>query len=227
MTSCEFRSVIFCPLFAPAGLCDAIQRAEPGVEACLNAVDLQDVAPERFGTAYPQWLEQRRSRVGEKGYWLGIPEPVAFAWCEPKSKYWDPEAGCYRASWSLVPPSFSLNRQHEAERIRMVVMAGKKKRTSLLVPGSGAIRSAPRVLWTEIDNAVALARFPSDPDAGASCFRLEGSAAEMWHCLLEHVNLDAAEAALLTRFDVDLPSLRHDLAAFVAELDKNGFLEVR
>ncbi|WP_445157921.1 phosphoribosyltransferase [Halomonas sp. E14] len=78
-------SVIFCPLFAPPGLCEAIARAEPGVEACLNAVDLRDVAPERFGQSYPQWLERRRARIGEAGAWLGITEYVAFAWCEPQS----------------------------------------------------------------------------------------------------------------------------------------------
>ncbi|MCE9683108.1 PqqD family protein [Halomonas alkalisoli] len=227
LTSRDLRSVIFCPLYAPAELCDAIQRAEPGVEACLNAVDLQDVAPERFGKAYPQWLEQRRARVGEKGYWLGIPEHVAFAWCETQSKYWDNEMGCYRASWSLLPPSLSLNRQQEAERLRSQAGAGGAERTALLVPGGGAVQEAPRVLWTDFDGSIALARFPDDPDATAPCFRLEGSAAEMWCCVLEHGTLEGAEAALLERYNVDLPTLRHDLTAFVVELEKNGFLICR
>lgn len=227
LSSRGLPAVIFCPLFAPAGLCEAIARAEPKVEACLNAVDLRDVAPERFGQAYPQWLEQRRARVGEAGIWLGITEYVAFAWCEPQSKFWDEEAGCYRASWNLLPPSLSLNRWQEAERLRSHPEGGAVERTTLIEPGCGPIREAPRVLWLELGDDIALAHFPAEPDGSASCLRLEGSAAEMWRCVLEHGTLDDAVSALLARYEVDAITLRHDLAAFVAELEKGGLLLYR
>ncbi|APX92767.1 hypothetical protein BWR19_07390 [Halomonas sp. 1513] len=225
LTRHDLRSVIFCPLFAPAGLCAAIQRAEPGVEACLNAVDLRDVAPQRFGDAYPQWLDQRRERVGGAGCWLGIPEFVAFAWCEPQSKYWDAEAGCYRASWNLLPPSLSLNRKHAAQPRGGQAEAGEL--AVLLAPGDGAIQVGPRVLWADVDGAVALARFPGEPDTSAPCFRLEGASADMWRCVLECGTLAGAEARMLQRYAVDPPTLGEDLAVFVAELENNGLLVQR
>ncbi|MBZ0329230.1 PqqD family protein [Halomonas sp. ANAO-440] len=225
VTSRGLGSTIFCPFFAPAGLCEAIQRAEPGVEACLNAVDLRDVAPERYGKAYSQWLEERREKAGKGAYWLGIAENVAFAWCEPQSKYWDKEAGCYRASWSLLPPSLSLSRQQEAKQLRLRALA--PERAILNAPRGQAIQEAPRVLWFDVEDAIAVARFPHDPDDTAPCFRLEGSAADMWRCVLEHGTLEGAEAGMLERYDIDPSSLRQDLSAFVAELERNGLLELR
>ena len=227
LTSRDLESVIFCPFYAPAALCEAIERAEPAVEACLNAVNLRDEAPQRFGDAYPQWLEQRRERVGQSAYWLGIPEFVAYAWCEPQSKYWDSEVGCYRESWKLLPPSLSLNRRQEAEHLWAQVEFKGPTCTVLRVPEGGAIQAAPRVLWADFGDAIALARFPDDPEATAPCLRLEDTAADMWRCVLEHGTLEGAEAALLERYDIDPPTLRQDLAAFVAELEKNGLLVYR
>jgi hypothetical protein len=224
LTSRDLRLVIFCPLYAPAGLCEAIQRAEPAVDACLHAVTLEDVAPERFGRAYPQWLEQRRERSGNSAYWLGIPEFIAFAWCEPQSKYWDGESGCYRASWNLLPPSLSLNRKRESEQLRAQGEFKAPGITPLRVREGAAIQAPPRVLWADFDDAIALARFPAEPSVTAPCLRLEGSAADMWRCVLEHGTLEGAEAALLERYAVDPATLRQDLVAFVAELEENGLL---
>nr|WP_275298028.1 PqqD family protein [Halomonas campisalis] len=68
---------------------------------------------------------------------------------------------------------------------------------------------------------------PEDSGHTAPCFRLEGSAAEMWRYVLEHGTLEAAEAALLERYDIAPSTLGHDLAVFVAELEKNGLLIYR
>ena len=227
LTSRHIRSVIFCPLYAPSGLCEAIQRVEPSVEACLNAVDLHDVAPERFGKAYPQWLEQRRERAGKSAYWLGIPEFVAFAWCEPQSKYWDGETGCYRASWNLLPPSLSLNRKHEAEWLWAQAEFKAPTFTALRVPEAAGLQVSSRVLWADFNNAIALARFPEEPSEATPCLRLEGTAADMWRCVLEHGTLEGAETALLARYDVEPATLSRDLAVFVEELERNGLLIYR
>ncbi|WP_269321235.1 PqqD family protein [Halomonas sp. BC04] len=66
-----------------------------------------------------------------------------------------------------------------------------------------------------------------EPADTALCFRLEGVAADMWRCVLEHGTLEGAVAALLEYYEVDPATLRLDLAAFVAELENNGLLIYR
>ena len=225
LTSHNLDSVVFCPLYAPAGLCEAIQRAESGVEACLNAVDLRDVAPQRFGEAYPQWLEQRRQRAGKSAYWLGIAEYVAFAWCEPQSKFWDDEAGCYRASWNLLPPSLSLKRRKEAEDLLTLASFEPPRQVVLQATTGAAIEVAPRALWCEFDSAMAVAKFPSDPSATAPCFRLNDIAGDMWRALLQNDSMESALSWLHERYSVPDTELRRDLLTFVAELERQGLLQ--
>lgn len=218
--------VVFCPLFAPAGLCRAIEHAEPRVEACISAEELHDFAPERFGDGYSHWYASQRKRMGGLGYWDGIPEHIAFSWCEPQTKYWNIETGRYEASWSLVPPEFCLKRRYTEETLEGAGQ-GAKSRITLVTDGPGPLRAADRVLWTQIDAAIAVARMPEIPQTGAPCFRLEGVAADMWRLLLETGTLEATESALLERYGVDAITLRSDLAAFVAHLEKNEILTWR
>lgn len=225
LTSRDLDSVIFCPLYAPAGLCEAIQRAEPGVEACLNAVDLHDVAPQRFGETYPQWLEKRKERVGKSAYWLGIPEYVAFAWCEPQAKFWDADIGCYRASWNLLPPSLSLKRSKEAEDLRSRASPEAPGRSALLATTGAAVQVSPRALWCEFGSALAVAEFPADPNATAACFRLDDIAGDMWRALLQNDSVEIALSRLHERYSVPDAELRRDLLAFVSELERHGLLQ--
>ncbi|MFC3285477.1 PqqD family protein [Litchfieldella rifensis] len=218
--------VIFCPLFAPAELCRAIEEAEPRVEACISAEDLYDFAPERFGEGYSRWCATQRERMGRYGYWDGIPEHIAFSWCEPQTKYWNTETEQYEASWNLIPPHLSLKQRYSAANPERADEGGYDGLT-FVADGPGPLRAADRVLWTQIDSEIAVARMPEGTSQTTPCFRLEGTAADMWRCVLEQGTLDAAEAALLLRYDVEPATLRHDLAAFVSDLENNGILTRR
>ncbi|EPC04241.1 hypothetical protein L861_02690 [Litchfieldella anticariensis FP35 = DSM 16096] len=218
--------VIFCPLFAPAELCRAIEDAEPRVEACISAENLYDFAPERLGEGYSQWCAAQRERRGSYGYWDGIPEHIAFSWCEPQTKYWNTETERYEASWNLVPPQLCLKQRCSAGNPELADEGGLDGLT-LVADGPGPLRVADRVLWTQIDSAIAVARMPEDAARTTPCFRLEGTAADMWRCVLEHGTLEGAESALLLRYDVEPVTLRHDLAAFVSDLENNGVLTRR
>ena len=224
--------VIFCPLFAPPELCRAVERAEPRVQACINGVDLQDVAPELHGQRYPQWRARCSKRMGEYGYWIGYPEHIAFAWSEPETSYWNAETERFEVGWSVLPPELTLSRR----RPRPPEAGGTQERAAasalcLQEDGPGPVRTADRVLWTEFDSGIAVARLAHSPleeasseEGTARCYRLEGTAADMWRCLLQHGTVEGAESALLERYDVKLQPLRNDLAAFVAELQNSGIL---
>ena len=56
-------------------------------------------------------------------------------------------------------------------------------------------------------------------------FTLTGVAADMWRCVVEHGNLDAAVASLLREYDVDPSMLRADLRGFVEDLLAQDLLE--
>lgn len=225
LKQCDAARVIFCPLYANPELCRAIEAAEPVVEACLHAEDLQDVAPQRFGEAYPQWLAERRTRIGDSGYWCGIAEYVAFAWCEPQTRYWNAEAERFEAGWNVLPPDLSLKRRIAASRLQADRGgAGGTGFELLAQQGAGSLTVADGVLWAEIDSAVALARLSVDRPGSTPCFRLEDTAADMWRAILAHGSLEGAEAELVARYAVGGETLRTDLAGFVAQLESHGIL---
>ncbi|GGX80259.1 hypothetical protein GCM10007160_04700 [Litchfieldella qijiaojingensis] len=224
----DSAQVIFCPLFAAPELCRAIERAEPRVQACINAKDLQDIAPSRYGEAYAQWLTAHREIRGGHGYWDGITEPLTFSWCEPETRYWNHENKRFEAGWNVRPPGLCLKRRAvtanvECERRE----AGSHNAVILQTDGPGPLMVAERVLWTEMDSAIAVARMPESALQSSPCFRLEGTAAEMWRCVLEQGTLESAESALLEFYEVDPATLRKDLAAFVSDLVDNGILTRR
>lgn len=228
LSQCDAARVIFCPLYANPALCRAIEAAEPRVEACLHAMDLQDVAPARFGKAYPQWLAERRARIGDSGYWCGIAEYVAFAWCEPQTRYWNAETERFEAGWNLLPPALSLKRRIAASRLHAARGGTGEPDVELLDHHAhGPLIVADGVLWTEIDSAVALARLSAEPSGSAPCLRLEETAADMWWALLAHGSLEGAEAELVARYAVPGETLRRDLAGFVAQLQGHGILACR
>jgi hypothetical protein len=228
----NLSSVIFCPLFAPRELCRAIERAEPRVEACINAEDLRDVAPQRFGEAYRQWLDERERQMGGDGYWNGIAEYVAFAWCEPETKYWDAEAGCFKAGWNVLPPSLCLKRRTQAssQRNRRNGRARGLERGQAWEPierqaaEPGPLRADGRVLWASFDASLVVARFPKEAGETAACFELDSIAADMWRALLATGTLKGALSLLLDNYAVAPEVLRRDLASLVVELEESGIM---
>ncbi|MDI5934206.1 PqqD family protein [Halomonas kalidii] len=228
LRECDASRVIFCPLYANPELCRAIERDEPGVEACIRAEDLQDVAPQRFGEAYPRWLHERRARIGDSGYWCGIAEYIAFAWCEPQTKYWNAEAERFEAGWNVLPPDLCLKRRITASRLNSTgTESGERGWGTLPHEGAGWRHAADRVLWAEVDSAIALACMPVGSSRSMPCFRLEGTAADMWRTLLELGTPEAAESALMDRYAVDPATLRADLARFMSDLEDRGILTRR
>ncbi|MEQ4538508.1 MAG: PqqD family protein [Billgrantia sp.] len=228
--------VIFCPLFAPRELCLAIERAEPRVEACINAEDLEDVAPVRFGEAYPQWLDERERQMAGDGYWNGIAEYIAFAWCEPETKYWDVEAGCFKAGWNVLPPSLCLKRRMQASsqrsrrngRARGLARGSARGQAWETIDrqavGPGPLRADGRVLWASFDASLVVARFPQEAGEPAACFELDSIAADMWRALLATGTLKGALSLLLDNYAVAPEVLRQDLASLVAEFEDGGIM---
>ncbi len=217
--------VVFCPLFAPAELCRAIEGAEARVAACINGEDLRDLAPEQFGSAYQRWRAERRQLTGDQGYWIGRPEYVAFAWSEPQTNYWNAAEDRFEAGWSLLPRHLCLKHRSLARSVpgaaegAPATVAG-----AVICTASGPLRPPARVLWTEWNGEVAVACMPTDPAQPTDCLRLGGSAASMWRAVIGCGRIDAAADALLQDYDVEPERLKRDLASFVANLQDGGIL---
>ena len=210
------QTVVFAPLFAPAELCRDVEQHEERVVACVTGTPLRDRAPEELGESYPLWKSERRRLMGDHGYWVGRPEYIAFAWSEPETNFWNSQTEHFEASWNVVPPRLCLGR-----RVRIAETAGR----FVVLPDSvGPLRPADRVLWAEMESAIALARLPDDPSATASCFRLDGTAAAFWRAVVVSGSVDGAANELREQFDVDFEVLRRDLANFVATLQNDGIL---
>ncbi len=213
------QTVVFSPLVAPEGLCLAIERSEPKLEACVCGDYLQDLAPERFGREYSAWCETRREQQGVDPYWVGIPEYVAFAWNEPQTKYWNPEASRFEPGWNVVPPRICLKRRgSEANAAPLKVC-----RASV-----GCIYPADRVLWAEVnsdgDEVTVLVRIPPDASEAPQWYHLDRNTAVCWSALIRDGSVEGAAAELRERYDVEPEVLRNDLAEFVSDLTRNGIL---
>ena len=219
------HQVVFASLLAPKGFREAVMSRETCVIDCFCAESLRDLGVWRYGGGYADWLSQQQSRMGKHGYWTGVASHFSFAWSEPQSKFWNADAQRFEAGWNLMPAHLCLKRRIAVEKLQNDRPdAGAEDTCTLLLECPGPIRPADRVLWTEIDSAVAVARMPEDSGDTAPCFRLEGTAAEMWCYIVKHGTLEGAEAALLERYNVARSSLRHDLVGFVSELEKNKLL---
>lgn len=220
MNTTRAERVVFCPVFAPAGLLSAIERAEPRVAACIAGEELADVE------AAPPGNESESAAGGTPGeprpYRAVRPEYIAFAWSEPDTGLPNPETGRTERGWNVVPPRLCLDRRARA-------VADDAHLMSVTTP-AGPIAPSDRVLWAESGDAIAVARFPEEADraeaetAAVPCFKLEKSAAIMWRAIVETGDLRSAEAALAETYDVDPTALRRDLARFVDELRGAGLI---
>jgi len=206
--------VVFCPLFAPRELCSAIETQEASVVACCSGEELEDLATQRFGEHYAEWYEFRKSRMGQRGYWVGFPELIAFPWGAPELNYWNSTTGRFEADWNVLPIGLRKKGWREREPASIVQRAGP-----------GPLQAAADVLWTDIDGDVAIARMPLAEEGPTGCFRLDGPAATMWRALVRHGTLEAAEMAVTDHYAVDSAIARTDLNTFVASLERQGYLQ--
>ncbi len=217
--------VVFCPLFANADLCRAVEQREARVVDCITAEELPDRAPQIHGADYPAWHRHWTDAMQSDGYWVGQPDYLAFAWGEPQAKSWNPDREEVEAGWCLLPAGLALKRRWGC-RTGAVGDEHAVRGFHLQPDSPGPFRAAPRVLWVELDSAIAVARMPDDTADAAPCLRLDGSAAEMWRTLLRSANITEAGRALVRQYDLEPRRLRRDLDSFVAELQGAGVLAV-
>ncbi|MBD3896167.1 PqqD family peptide modification chaperone [Halomonas sp. ML-15] len=219
----EHESVIFCPLFSVPALCRNIEARESRVVSCLSAEDLEDIGPARYGDDYPTWRDRRKQLLGGHGYWVGITEYLAFAWCEPQTRYWDERIQGFSAGWNILPPDLSIKRRVAAQAMNMM-----RSRWSILEhSGTGPLLPSQRLLWLDNGDEVVLARLPLGADSSIPVFSLAGVAADMWRHLMGSGSLEATHEALLARYRVDADSLLEDLKAFLTQLVDHQVILVR
>lgn len=75
------------------------------------------------------------------------------------------------------------------------------------------------VLFQEIENECVLLNMASE-----QYFGLDDVGARMWRLLVEHGDTQQVLTQLGLEYDADEPTLRHDLAAFIAKLQAAGLL---
>jgi hypothetical protein len=211
MERCESRRVVFAHLYSPPELRDAIEAREPRVD-CLGVRDLRDRAVENLGDEYPAWRERWMERMDRRGYWVGQPDHVCFAWNEPDIDIWNPVTEREESGWRFVPPELCLKNRSApgAEPIQVQVQP----------EGRGPLMPSDHVLFGELEGQVVV----GDLKAQES-FVLSDVGADMWRAVVEHGDLEGAADALLKHYDVEEATLRADLRSFADDLHSRGLLE--
>lgn len=209
LTGTGDRLVVFAHLYSHPELRTAILDAEPSVDCCIAAHDLED----RLDRYLPEpamrtaWRDQWHDRAGAGRYWMGCPDLVSFAWSEPDRPFWNPLRDGLEDGWRFVPPHLCL-----------------KNRTRLGVPP--AVSSEPR--WqVPVDTVVG--QFDDQlwlwNGREGGVFALDGVAADMWRALAALGDETPALEFLLARYEVSDSELLHDLEEFAALLVERGLLE--
>lgn len=207
----ESQPVVFAHLYSPPELRHAIESRERGEVVCLGAHDLRDHAPARQGDGYAPWRERWLARMDARGYWVGQPDHLCFAWNEPDVVTWNPVSGREENGWHLVPPGLCL-KNRPAPGAEPVQVQNQPR-------GRGPLRPSSRVLFGELEGQLVIGDLQT-----SESFVLEGAGADMWRAVLEHGNLEAAAEALLREYEVDGPALKADLRGFAGDLLSRGLL---
>lgn len=214
------RRVVAAQLYSPRELRQAVVAAEPRVEACVAAHDLADLSAELYPGAEERaaWRRRWRERLGDDGrYWLGMPEPVSFAWSEPDRPLWNAASGAVEDGWRFAPPHRCLgNRLRLARGLPAEVLAAAEA-----APGSPS-HLAEDVVWGEFEGVVWFCRTAGEGDDG-EVFSLDGSATLVVKALLT-AGEAAAAVALAAVYEVDAETARRDVAALRGELAAAGLL---
>ncbi len=211
------REVIFAPLYAHPELCAAIERAEPRVTACVNAQDLYDYAPEELGEDHSEWQAQWHQRHSDERYWIGRTEHLCFPWGEADTATWNPERKQVEQGLSVMPPEHRLKTRPGVDSSQREPSASVQVQP---VP-AGPLRPSPPVLFGQVDAHTIVA----NPEADV-CIELSGTAAAMWHALVEHGTIDDTMGALRQAYSVDETTLRADLVDFARQLAAHDLLHV-
>ncbi len=208
------RRVVVAHLYSAPELRRAVEEAEPQVDFCVAAQDLEDRSrslypdPEEHAAWQRIWLD----RLGSDRYWLGLPELVAFAWSEPDRPFWNSATERIEDGWRFVPPHRCLK-----SRARLVRHLPEVANSGVCEP---VWRSAAELVWGEFDGVLWLCHTGSQ-----QVYSLDPSASLAWKALVTGADLAGAAKALTTRFEVDAGAARSDVEALVAALVGAGLLE--
>ncbi len=195
--------VVFAHLASHPELRRSICSQEPRVLACLAAVDL-DARPTPANG--PEHWSAWHDRLGDRRYWLGEVEPVAFAWSEPDRVLWNQRTASVESSWRQASPATCL---------------GNRTRLGLgpLGPPSAEIEVGPELLWKVEGETVVLWHSGRD-----RVYTLDGTGAAMFTAVVGFGDTERAAAALQGRFEVEAHRLRADLEDFVGTLVEQDLL---
>lgn len=214
----EGRPVVVAHLYSAPELRQAVLEAEPRVVACVAAGDLADRSREIFPDPeeHRAWRERWAERLqGERRYWLGLPELIAFPWNEPDRPFWNAATGRMEDGWRFVPPHLCTK-----NRARLAAALPPAVRREIAEGEPGGWRMADGVAWGEFDEVAWLVRTDSE-----QVFSLDGTAALTWRVLVVGGSLETAAAALARQYAVDEATARRDAEALAAELETAGLLE--
>jgi hypothetical protein len=196
------REVVFAHLYSHPELRRAILAQEPRVLACLAAQDLGDVAAEAGRTGRWRALQP----AGER-YWLGLVEPVSFAWSEPDVQFWNPDLGRVESGWLLAPPHRCLK-----TRGRLGPPPARSPRPRW--------RVAEGVVCGDFDGVQWLCARP-----GGELFALEGSGRLLWRRLARHGDPELAAEEVAAELGADVSAVATDLVELASDLAGRGLLE--
>lgn len=211
------REVIFAPLYAHPELCATIEREEPRVTACVNAQDLHDYAPEELGEDHSEWQAQWHQRHSDERYWIGRTEHLCFPWGEADTATWNPKRKQVEQGLSVVPPEHRLKTRPGVDSSQREPSASVQVQPD----PAGPIRPSPPVLFGQVGNHTIVA----NPEADV-CIELGGTAAAMWHALVEHGTIGDTMGALRQAYSVGETTLRADLVDFAKQLAVHDLLHV-
>lgn len=203
------RQVVFAPLYAPPGLASAIERAEPRVLACVSGRELRDVAPDRLGSGYAEWVARWEGRG--LGYWSGLSNYLCLPWNEPDSVWWNERAGRAEAAWRVMPARACLKNR----------VAGRS-RAQLQPPATGFVQPEPDVVYADHGDSVVAADL-----ARQVSIRLAGVGSAMWRTALTSASRRVALDRLAADYDVEPDQLARDLDRFVDSLIDRRLCTVR
>jgi hypothetical protein len=207
LESLDATRVVFAHLLSHPELRAAIEEAEPRVEACVAAADLASPArPPGDEEAYRRrWAE----RLGDRRYWTGAVEAVAFAWSEPDRLLWNPAEGALEGGWHLATPADCL-----ASSLALGLAPGDA--------AEGGWAPGPGVAWRVNGERVELLRLED-----GRLFSLGDVETAMLRAVLTRPSLDAAAAEVVRDFEVAAERAGADLAGFVEDLEEQALLRRR
>lgn len=209
------REIVFATLYSHPDLRSAVEQEVPNVTACVSARDLHDYGPDELGDDYTTWQAQWHERHPDDRYWIGRPEHLCFPWSEVDTARWNAETEEVEQGLRLGPPEYCLKNRHST--------SPRPSTASVQVQPEpqGPICPSPAVFFGTVDEQVIVAH----PDTEV-CMTLNGTAADMWHALVEHGTIDRALDALLETYDVDAARLRADLTDYVDTLAARDLLSL-